>query len=313
MAFRKTYSLSGAGVTNTDCVRYHWRSFRGARITMMMSSTRQALACVLLVAGVTVCGHAQTTSTKEPTSSISGKVTFHGDGVNGVIVILRSSDGNSYRKLTNYRGVTDAKGEYRITNVPAGNYLVSPTASAFVVEGESNGERTLIVNDDDTIKNLDFSLMRGGVITGKVVDSDGRPVIEEEVHLSSPRNPRLNSPLPAALTDDRGVYRIFALRPGSYTVAAGRNEIGISSGRPRGALSTKTYYPGVVDLRQASVVEVSDGSETTNVDITLAGILNTYTASGRIVNGDTGRPLAGVPYGVNRYRDSDPVAFYSHG
>lgn len=267
----------------------------------MISPTRRAIACILVVAGIAVCGHAQATSSKEPRASISGKVTFHGEGVKGAIVTLRSNEGTSFRRLTNFRGVTDAKGEYRILNVPAGNYFVEPVATAFVVDSGLTGDRTLTVNEGQTIENFDFSLVRGGVITGKVVDLNGRPVIEEEVYLSSPRNPRYGSPLPAAITDDRGIYRIFALRPGHYTVAAGRDDAGPTSSRPRGALLRRTYYPGITDPAQATVINVSDGSEATNVDIVLSGTLTPHTASGRVVNGATGQPVPNVECSVIRF------------
>lgn len=276
----------------------------------MISRICRALACILIVACVAVCGHAQNNSSKEPTATITGKVTFHGDGVRGVIISLRSNEGTSFRKLTNLRGVTDAKGEYRITNVPPGNYIVNPTATAFVIDGP---ERTLIVNQAEAIEDLDFSMVRGGVITGRVVDADGRPMIEEDVYLASPRDPRLGSPLPAATTDDRGIYRIFALRPGSYVVAAGRDDVFGSPRRPRADRYVRTYYPGSTDPAQASVVQVSDGSEATNVDITLSRALITYTASGRIVNGETGQPLPDVRYGFKRFVGSTQYASIMNG
>ena len=266
-----------------------------------MTPTRQAIACILLIAGIAFCGRAQSTSAKEPTAVISGKVTFHGEGVRGAIVTLRLNEGSSFRKLTNFRGVTDAKGEYRILNVPAGSYFVGPTATAFVVDSGLTGERTLTVSEGQTIENFDFSLIRGGVITGRVTDVDGRPVIEEEVFLSSPRNQEYGSPLPAAITDDRGIYRIFGLRPGRYTVAAGRDDAGEISSGPRGALFRRTYYPGITDPAQATLINVSDGSEATNVDIILGGTLTPYTASGRVVNGATGRPVPDVECTIIRF------------
>ena len=53
----------------------------------MVSSGRQAIACILLILGVAIYSHAQTTSAKEPTASISGKVTLKGKGVPGIVVI----------------------------------------------------------------------------------------------------------------------------------------------------------------------------------------------------------------------------------
>lgn len=269
----------------------------------MMSPSRLTLVCILMVLGVAVCAHAQSTSSKESTASISGKVTFHGEGVKGVILTLRSMEPTSFRKLTSYRGVTDAKGEYRIANVPSGNYTVSPTASAYVFAGDSNGERSLIINGSETVEDFDFSLIRGGVITGKVVDPDGQPMIEEEVYAFSPRDPGFGSVRPAAITDDRGIYRIFALRPGSYVVAAAKDDVRYTR-NPRPGPYVRTFYPGVTDSAQATVIEVSDGSEATDVDITFSRPLVTYTASGRIVSGETGEPLPDVPYGLIRFGGS---------
>lgn len=277
----------------------------------MMSPTRQPLVCILIVLGVAVGAHAQSTPSKE-TASISGKVTFHGEAVKGVIVTLRSMEPTSFRKLTSYRGVSNAKGEYRIANVPSGTYSVTPTATAFVFEGDTNGERSLIINGSETVEDFDFSLIRGGVITGKVVDSDGQPMIEEEVYVFSPRDPGVGSVRPAAITDDRGIYRIFAIRPGSYVVAAAKDDVR-STGRPRPIPYSRTYYPGVTDPAQAKVIEVSDGSEATDVDITFSRPLITYTASGRVVSGETGEPLPNVPYGFSKYVGSAPSTTMTPG
>lgn len=252
-----------------------------------------------MIAGVAAGGRAQSPAPKEPTATISGKVTLKGEPVPGVAVTLRLNDRSS-RKLTNYRGVTDAKGSYRITNVAPGNYIVFPAAAALVSEDVSD-ERTLIVDKAEAIEDVDFSLIRGGVITGRVIDSDGQPLIEQEVNVFSTRDSRVPLMRLAATTDDRGVYRIFGLRPGSYTVAAGTDSIGNTSQRQRGGLYSRTYYPAAPDPAQATVIKVSDEGEATNIDIVLGRPLTTHTASGRVVNGATGQPVPNVGYGVIHY------------
>jgi hypothetical protein len=64
---------------------------------------------------------------------------------------------------------------------------------------------------------------------------------------------------------------------------------------------------------QAAVIEVSEGSETANIDITLGPVLSTYTASGKIVDGETGQPLAGVAYGVMRFISTNSTSSNSYG
>ena len=262
-----------------------------------MISTRQTIACILLIAGITVCGYAQTTPAKEITSTISGKVTVQGNAVQGVIITLRS---NESRKLLNQRGVTNANGEYRMTNVPAGSYTVLPAAASFVAASGSNGERTVIISQAETIEDFDFSLLPGGVITGKVVDPDGVPVVEEEIHLFPARDYRILSPYPTAVTDDRGVYRIFGLKPGVYKVAAGRDD-DTGSSRQQAAIHSRTFYPSSRDFAEATVLDVREGTEATNIDITVGRMLTTYSASGRIVDGATGQPLPNVRYGFIHY------------
>lgn len=278
-----------------------------------MYSCRHAILCMLLIAGVTVGGHAQSSSSKEPAASISGKVTVQGEGVPGVVITLRADENPGSRGLTNHRGVTDAKGEYRIANVPPGKYAVIPASAAFVGEDERNRERTLLIDKAETIEDVDFSLIRGGVITGRVVDSDGQPMIEEEVHVYSARDPRLKASQPGLTTDDRGVYRVFGLRPGTYTVAAGAEHIGRAQGRSRGGIYGRTYYPGVNDPAQATVIQVSDGSEATNIDIVLGRALSTHTASGRVVNGVTGQAMPNLGYGVIHFVSPTYTASMSLG
>lgn len=275
-----------------------------------MFTTRLAIACVLIFAGFAVRGHAQSAPSKdEPTASISGKVTFRGEGVAGVIISLRSNENRLPGTVADFRGVTDANGEYEIANVRAGKYIVMPIATALV---ESSRERTLIVNEGQTIEDVDFSLIRGGVITGRVLDQDGRPVIEEEVQLFSMSGTVRTPFWPAAMTDDRGIYRIFALKPGSYIVAAGREDVGQTGRAPR-AYYLQTFYPNVTDREQAKVIEVSDGSEATNVDITLGSSLTMHTASGVIVDGETGQPLANVPYGAVHFLNSNKTSYVYRG
>jgi hypothetical protein len=69
-------------------------------------------------------------------------------------------------------------------------------------------------------------MIKGGVITGKVVTADNDPVVAVRVRalrirdLNGRRPARLELS-PDRLTDDRGIYRIFGLLPGTYLVYAG--------------------------------------------------------------------------------------------
>lgn len=269
------------------------------------------IASVVIVLTVAVDAQSQTTPTKELTATISGKVTIKDKGVSGVVVGLRAED-QAYRpRPTIYRAVTDVNGEYQITNVPAGSYRVIPVAPAFVMP--EDGGKALLVDKGETIEHVDFVLVRGGVITGKVVDPDGRPVIEEEVTAAPvPVRNRMGYQPWGTRTDDRGVYRMFGIPPGSYKVVAGQAEENSYPGRMRASYK-RTYHPAAVDDREATVIEVSEGSEAKDVDITLSRALTTYRASGRILDRDTGQPLPNVRYGLTRFINTYNTSSWDNG
>ncbi|HET9527225.1 MAG TPA: carboxypeptidase-like regulatory domain-containing protein [Pyrinomonadaceae bacterium] len=271
----------------------------------MVSSTRQAIAGILVIVSVAVVARAQTAQVKEVTATISGRITIKGKGVPGVVVGLRANESRYQKILIGNRAVTDANGEYRIVNIPPGKYSVMPIAPTLVTSRGFEFGRSLILTKGETVEHFDFAMVRGGVITGRVVDSDGRPVIEESVSVfAMPNNEhvfRFNS-----FTDDRGIYRIFGLRPGHYRVAAGREDAtfsGFDNARFR-----LTFHPAAIDPAEATVIEVGEGTEATHVNITLSRPATTYTASGRIVDAETGRPMVNIAYGITRYYDPNSSA-----
>src|SRR5689334_14032806 len=146
----------------------------------MFSSASRKIVCALIVLSAAALAHSQSAPVKEGTGVVSGKVTIKGKAAPGIVVLLRSNTMNSPPPPASYKATTDLNGEYRIANVPAGNYSVVPLAPALVDANGSSPDRSLLVNKGETIEHIDFALVRGGAITGKIVDADGRPVIEQE-------------------------------------------------------------------------------------------------------------------------------------
>src|SRR6185436_5057794 len=62
----------------------------------------------------------------------------------------------------------------------------------------------------------------------------------------------------------------------------------------------KTFFPNVTDAAEARLVEVSEGSEITNVDIIVGPKLQGFTASGRVVDGETGKPCPNMAINLTR-------------
>ena len=282
----------------------------------MGPATRYAFAVMFVLCALPpLCGQAQTTAKKSLRGTISGKVTIKGKPGPGIIVSVRGSDMSSSSAPV-YKATTDQDGNYLILGVPAGSYAVMPAAPAFVISEINNlGSKGLILGEGENVEDINFSLVRGGVITGKITDEDGRPVIQQQVSLYradalgqalTQRGPIYYSTT-SVMTDDRGIYRMFGIVAGRYKVGAGRGDDTFSDnlGAGRG-LYQQVFYPDVSDQAKATIVEVSEGSEASNVDITLGRVLRTFRASGRVIDGEKGLPMPNLSFGLQRIKGEHP-------
>lgn len=269
-----------------------------------------AVLFTLFSLAITVCAQSTTRQTsKTPRGSVSGRVTIKDKGAAGVAVGLRRSDRvGPFEPFV--KGTTDQDGNYRVGNLPAGSYEVTPAAPAFVASDSIQKSKTVIVGENENVEGINFSLVRGGVITGKVTDADGRALIQQQVALyrvetfeqqqqQGPQRPLFATS--SVSTDDRGIYRMYGLMSGRYKVAAGRSE---DSTMGPFTLSRSTYkqvfHPDVSEPTRATVIEVREGSEATDVDITLGRALQTFSASGRVIDGERGVPIPNLRFGLQR-------------
>ncbi len=186
------------------------------------------LVLILLLPATAARLSAQSTAplTAQPTNTgvISGKVTLKGKPAPQVTMGLY---GDSALPLPNgaLGTSTDANGVYRLTGLPAGSYWVKPMTPAFV-----EVSRKVTIEDGETADGIDFELVKGGVITGKITDVEGRPLIEERVYLFD-AEPASNQTAETigyvrfhdGETDDRGIYRIFGVAAGRYKVSVGND------------------------------------------------------------------------------------------
>jgi protocatechuate 3,4-dioxygenase beta subunit len=276
----------------------------------MRSSARSALPTLLTLfcfaASLFAQSPAKQPAAKTPGGSVSGRVTIKDKPAPGVQVALRKSD-SWIASDTTPKAVTDQDGVYRITNVAPGSYQVM-TATPAYVPADASGRKSVVIAEDENVEGINFSLVRGGVITGKVTDADGRPVIQQQVEFyraegseqQSQSQPRTQYPERSAQTDDRGIYRSFGLLPGRYKVSAGRSETSMTSFSMTPITYTQVFHPDVKDSAKATVIEVSEGSEATNVDITLGPTLQMFSASGRMINSENGAPAPNIRFGLHR-------------
>ena len=148
------------------------------------------LAVMILLSVSSAAQTADSSRSSKLAGSISGKVTIKGKGISGITVSLRKSEMYNPSDLTQ-RGVTDQDGNYKITNIAAGSYQVVPSSPAYVLTDTNTRARGIIVSEGENVENINFSLLRGGVVTGRITDADSRPVIQQQVKLS-----RVDQPAP---------------------------------------------------------------------------------------------------------------------
>ena len=167
----------------------------------------------------------------------------------------------------------DSEGKFSFDDLPSAAYIVFASAPGYIDEAMSTGDpndwpRHLIG------AQLKIRMIRGGVITGKVTNSKGDPIVGVPVRAVSLDNPS-TSPTEflgagGGESDDRGIYRIYGLRPGPYVVSAGgpgQFGLAISNGFD---LDVPTYYPSAT--RDTAIpVAVRSGDETTGIDIKYFG------------------------------------------
>ena len=252
----------------------------------------------------TINVHAQVSSgaASAPTGVISGRVTKGGKSARLVVITLESF-GPFRTKSPLPTAITDDEGKYRVAGVPEGQYVVRPFAPAFVVLSVPDSDKAgmsmgsgvgltgfiVTVAKGDVVDGIDFALGAGGVITGRVTDDAGRPVIAASVECQ--RVNEQGQPVSGSSrveTDDRGIYRMYALPAGRYLVSV------YDSGRFSSGPDRRTFYRGANEQTPATGVEVTSGAESTGIDIRLGHPQQTYRITGRLMAQDTGKPVTGA-------------------
>lgn len=208
-----------------------------------------------------------------------------------------------YESSGNFAGevsaTTSRDGEFSIPDLEPGLYQVGVEVPPFVVvDGiPARGSRP---GDYLTIR-----MARGAAISGTITDRDGLPLTGFTVEPIRVRDDRgIRTAVEywgyrGGRSDDRGVYRLWGLQPGSYLLSVGQG-MSYDSEPKYFSDRARTYYPGS-DRSGATEVTVRAGDDVGNVDIAFRG------DAGRRVTGT----IAGVP--KDAAPDSVSVEVYRAG
>ena len=226
--------------------------------------------------------------------------------------------------------VTDDEGRVAFERLPAGNYVVSAAKPGYVrtfygsrVPGAGPGLAVALVDGQRLV--IRANVLRGGVISGVVRTPGGRPAanltvqaIDRKRSFLRPESLFAESQPGVVQTDDRGMYRIFGLPPGTYVVSArspSREEVRavtaaelqwadkivsgaaspgaapVAAGAPGTAPASAfapVYYPGTPVAADAATITIGAGEERLGVDFGLV-LVPTAQVRGRLMDAE-GRP-----------------------
>ena len=171
---------------------------------------------------------------------------------------------------------TNSSGIFEFPELPAGTYRISAARLEFapVQYGQKrwySPGMPISLEAGDTA-SLTIRMPRYGVITGTVRDENDVGLTEHEIAVyTNTRPPKL---LARAPTDDRGMYRLFDLRPGSYLVRSLAKVYDDESYLP-------TFYPESPTVDQARAIDVTLDEQVDHVDFhPITGRL--FSVSGRV-------------------------------
>jgi protocatechuate 3,4-dioxygenase beta subunit len=246
----------------------------------------------------------QSQTTEKRAGSITGRIVVGGNPAPGITVMLLRLDSNSSRRTPAANTKTDEEGRYEFKGLAPGSYDIFPSAPELVLPKQGRyGQpgKTVAVDVGEAVVGVDFLVVRGGVVAGRVTHADGRPIVGEAVTLSNigeqgymrsfyPYNYQGNESL---VTDDRGEYRVIGVPPGHYLVSVGIPYGLTRTQGKRGDIYKQTFHPGVTDQSKATTIDVKEGLTLSGFDITVGPAVKTYMATGRIVDPE-GRPLPHV-------------------
>ncbi len=231
---------------------------------------RQALAVLLggfpvMFLGVSLSfGLAQTQQQWE----ITGTVTSDSGPVKNAGVDI---SGPSYFP----RVQTDGLGRYSIKGTVPGRYSIG----LWIQDNASVPRPRTVSLAAGARLNVDFRLPKGGVISGRVLDGNKRPVRDMVVRALSKT---VNGDMfwlreqGSDLTNDLGEYRIAHLPDGVYVVGVirrdtlrGRERTSGSEAKPGTDYPAVTFHPSTRVSEAAATLEVRSGDELPDVEIVL--------------------------------------------
>lgn len=194
-----------------------------------------------------------------------------------------------------YETVTDAKGQYGIEGVMAGDYTIRPIAPpGLALRGP---DRTIKVADPGCA-DVSLWLESNAHLSGRVLNPQGLPVPKAEIFMMAADKEKYQGHWDAAYADDEGKYLFKLVSPGSYLLTVRYDGL-TSQNQPFPIV----YYPGVADKSQAQVLVITEGQAIDNYDLLVPNLPKEYEVRG-VVTWPDGKAAPGAHVGYLMVDDS---------
>jgi hypothetical protein len=217
------------------------------------------------------------------TAQIVGAVDSTAAGVAGIRISAR-------RGTEVLTAVTDDEGWF-VLEAPPGAYEMSAIAKGNEV---ARVEPRWVGIGESLVCQATYVMVAQDLrITGRVLDSRGRPVSDVPVDALRMRDNRGMLEIYGSLgardvrTDTKGAFTMTGVRPGLYVVVVNpeMDSRGIGVG--------PIYAPGVLERSKVQLVEVTESKPAPRVEIRLPAAAQLTTISGRVVDANR-RPVPGA-------------------
>jgi hypothetical protein len=245
-------------------------------------------ACFVLVC--CVLSNAQekaTDSHATKTAAISGTVTSsdtHLPLKNVQVTIMASrtpaveeveEDGSNLFRAISVN--SNDKGSFEFAALPPGSYYVRATHAGMILKGAHLAGILVSVATGES-QTLNLVMLPSSTIAGRILNEDGEPMQNVSVaalhYVYTPAGRRLVE-AKRAMTNDKGEYRLFGLKPGPYLLMADKLRGSFEEGNFNLAVATQaasghqdqkvyalTYYQNERSPEQATPIVLKPGDET---------------------------------------------------
>jgi hypothetical protein len=234
----------------------------------------------------------------EDLATISGKVinSITGEPIRNAAIQMGGRGSMANPMPMTFTSTTDGSGAFSMKELPPTQYSLTIQKAMFEPYRPTPASPPFVLAPGQRMTGLEFKMIPLAVVTGRITDEFGDGVVNAQVlamkWVYNASGTRQLSPRGGnTMTNDIGEYRLHSLPAGKYYIGVTPRSAAVSmqnsvdkSDQPvTNEAYTQTFYPGTVDARSATQVEVAAGAVLQGINIR-PGKSATVQVSGKVLN-----------------------------